>query len=271
MSSLTRESSSPRLAVSGTGVIEFRSVTGSTQTELLLDSVFQDELHALLWIDPRSNSGTLDGGWSCRDHVVVLGTLLVENGVGCRVQHGRSMFCQGSGQEGEPALANGQTVDFRPMSHSWLDVDGIGIVDLSPQLDSRFYRRDLWHPVSSRGVIGDRWMTEPPTSVTVVGHLSEYDNEIAAASHLVEGQIAIYLLEGEEQFTKEITEEGLEWANSPLSIKLRDRGLPSDVYGRASRHLGGLDGRRSLSTVSQMKAWSILGDDDALSLPTPAV
>jgi hypothetical protein len=245
-------------------------VASGAQTELLLDSAFQDELHALLWIDPFLNRGNLDGGWSCRDHVVVLGTLLAEKRISCRVQHGRVMFVQGSGQDGKPALGNGQEVNFRPMSHSWLEVDDIGLVDLSPQLDTRFYPRDLWRPVSSRGVIGDRWMTEPPTPITMVGHLSEYENEIAAASHLVEEQIAIYLLEGEEQFTKEITENGLGWANSPLSIKLRNRGLPSDVYGRASRHLRGLDGRRSLSTVSQMKAWSILGGDDALSFPVPA-
>jgi hypothetical protein len=47
--------------------------TDTDHTQALLDPALADELHALRWTEPFSDRGTPDEGWSCRDHVVVVG------------------------------------------------------------------------------------------------------------------------------------------------------------------------------------------------------
>lgn len=49
--------------------------------ERLVRSNVVDELHALLWVQPRVNRGELDLGWSCREHAASIDALLTLNAV----------------------------------------------------------------------------------------------------------------------------------------------------------------------------------------------
>lgn len=232
----------------------------------LTDVDLLDELHTLLWLDAYYNRGTFDPGWSCRDHVVVVGKLLVDCGADVMIRHGRSMFVQGSTSDGEPPVGIGQLPEMKPMSrswHSWLWVEGLGNVDLSPKLSDR---APHWRPITSQGVIGSRWLVQGEAVFIECRTPSDFDREVATASHSVEARTAIYFVEGEEPFTNEIAYRGLAWANSPLSRKLQQRHLPEDIYARAAIHIPkAADGeRRPLRRVSQFKAWDILASDAEL-------
>src|SRR5690242_5536536 len=87
---------------------------------------FLDELHHLLWIKPFINRGTWDAGWNCRDHALVVGTILLLGHIECRIVHGTAAFTQGPVAHQDPLL---MWVEH----HAWIDIDG-GPLDLSPRL-----------------------------------------------------------------------------------------------------------------------------------------
>jgi len=240
-----------------------------THTDLagtLADARLVDELHAFLWTEPFMNRGTRDDGWSCRDHVAIVGRLLCDlGGAGVRIRHGRCMFVQGPTADGAAAVGIGQQGMSR-IGHAWLTADGIGDVDLSPRLTTS---QPPWIAVQSPGVVGSSWIaaTARPARFTMTRTLREYEAAIDRATGAPGELHAVYLREREEPYTSEIARAGLAWANSRVSQRLLERGLPGDLYARFAAHLLGLQSgrRRELRDISHNKAWAILAADEELS------
>ena len=122
----------------------------------LRDPEFQAELHALLSIDAFDNHGAWDGGWSCRDHTAVVGAFLMVAGFDLTILHGRCYFVQGPTADRWPPVAVGRDL-AAGAGHTWLGVDGLGHVDLSPKLG---LSHDGWRAISSMGIIGEEWLTD---------------------------------------------------------------------------------------------------------------
>lgn len=225
----------------------------------LQDARLVDELHAFLWTDSFVNGATPDDGWSCRDHAVVIGQLLISLGADVSIRHGKCMFVQGPGSDGAPAVGIGQEGASRA-GHTWVAVADIGDIDLSPKLAAR---QPPWRPLQSTGVIGSAWVAEQPTLFAMTERLSEYEGEIARATHATDHLQAVYLTRREERFTADIAQAGLSWASSRVSLRLLERGLPDDLYVRFAAHLLGLlsGERRPLRGLSRNRAWSVLAED----------
>ena len=200
-----------------------------------------------------------------RDHAVVVGQLLRNLGADVRIRHGRCMFVRGSGSDGTPSVGIGQEATSR-IGQTWLSVAELGDVDLSPRLTTA---QPPWIPVESPGVVGSSWLAERPTRFTMTTTLREYEAEIARATSAEDELEAIYLNEREEPYTAEIAQAGLSWANSRLSLRLLERGLPDDLYMRFASHLLDVEaGRRNqLRDISRNKAWAILARDAWVTPP----
>jgi hypothetical protein len=227
--------------------------------ETLRDARLLDELHAFLWTDRFVNGGMLDDGWSARDHAVVVGRLLSGLGADVSIRHGKCMFVQGPGSDGTPAVGLGQEAESKGR-HTWLAVAGLGDVDLSPKLaaDQR-----PWRAVDSAGLVGSSWVAGRATLVAMTQRSRAYGDEIARASGATDQLQAVYLMQREEPFTDDIARAGLSWANSRVSLRLLERGLPDDLYVRLAAHLLGLlsGERRPLRGISRNRAWSVLAED----------
>jgi len=233
--------------------------TDSDLTLVLLDPALVDELHAFLWTEPFSNRGTPDDGWSCRDHIVVVGALLRTLGAEVRIRHGRCMFVQGPGSGGAPPVGIGQEGSSR-VGHAWLLVPGLGDVDLSPRVAAP---QPPWTGVDSPGIVGSAWIAPRETSFETTTKLREYTAAIKRATDAPDELRAVYLIQREEPYGADIARTGLSWASSRVSQRLRGRGLPEDLYLRFAAHLLGLRaGRRQpLRGISPNKAWAIIAAD----------
>jgi len=237
--------------------------TDTDLTRALLDPALVDELHAFLWTEPFSHRGTPDDGWSCRDHIVVVGALLRTLGADVAIRHGRCMFVQGPGSGGGPPVGIGQEASSR-VGHAWLLVPGLGDVDLSPRVSAP---QPPWSGVDSPGIVGSVWIAARETSFQTTAKLAEYTAAIERATGATDELRAVYLIQREEPYGADIARMGLSWANSRVSQRLRARGLPEDLYARFAAHLLGLRAghRQPLRGISPNKAWAIVAADGDLA------
>lgn len=111
------------------------------------------------------------------------------------------------------------------------------------------------------------WLAVRPTLFAMTATHREYGAEITRASGATDRLQAVYLLQREEPFTGDIAQAGLSWANSRVSLRLLERGLPDDLYVRFASHLLGLlcGERRPLRGLSRNRAWSVLAEDRHLA------
>ena len=155
----------------------------------------------------------------------------------------------GIGQEGSSRLG-----------HAWLLVAGLGDVDLSPRIAAP---APPWPGVESPGIVGSAWIAPCETSFETTTKLREYTAAIERATSAVDELRAVYLVASEEPYGADVARAGLTWASSRVSQRLRERGLPEDLYVRFAAHLLGLRaGRRQpLREISRNKAWAIVAAD----------
>ncbi len=217
----------------------------------LIAPKFLAELRALLWTKPIVNHGWFDGGWSCRDHAVVLAALLALDGHEPTIRHGKCTFVQGATAD-QPPVGFGQE-PTHPIGHSWLAIGAVNL-DLSPQLNTP---RQGWRPLKSIGVIGNRWLTEAGASqVALTGTTTDYEHQIAIASHLTNELRAIYLLEREEPFDRRMLTLG--YVNSPLTDRIR-RFAGELAYSNLVSHLDSVRQGGPTFDDSGPKAWRTIG------------
>jgi hypothetical protein len=222
--------------------------------QLVADEAFQAELHHFLWTEPLVNQGMIDLGWSCRDHAAVVGQVAFDAGATVTVLHGKCTFVQGPTADGEPAVGLGQAPND-DAGHSWLGIDDLGHVDLSPKLD---LRAAGWRPLRSLGVIASSWRATPNAELFVTPSLTEYEDAIQLAARATAQLHAIYYMAETEPFTYELARDGLSWANSPLTDRLVEFALPADAYVHLARHLVGVarGSRIAVGDRPPQEAWS---------------
>lgn len=234
--------------------------------EELLRSPAIADLQHLVRVEPFARrDGSVDTGWSCREHAVVVGALLTAMGVKSQVVHGANMFVVGPGLSGEAPYGVGNAPAQARFGHSWLVVEGFGALDLSPRLNERFLKGPLqaWDPISAPwGWVGHEWIVgSEPAALVVVGSREEYEREMSLSTHRVGQCTAIYWPQAVQPFSVDMLDH--EFTDSPL----RGRVASSNFEGallKLAVHLWGLNrgNRRSLSRISQTKAWTFVGQLD---------
>lgn len=227
-------------------------------TDVLRDPLFQRELHRLLWIQPHPNNGEVDAGWSCRDHAVVTGLFLVLQGEYPDIMHGRSMFVQGP--DGKfPPIGFGQPLE-QHSGHTWLDIPGKGVIDLSPNLATQSEEvLRYWRGINFGGIVMDGWLPSGGGKLVKCDSPGDYINEINKATHVEGGVIAVYFEQRRESAPLDALIKAAQEIDSPLSD-----GVYKD-YGRlayiaAVAHLKDfVAGRsRAIAGVSQHQAWQFV-------------
>lgn len=239
----------------------------ASAVKALLGDATRADMHHLLDVDPfRNKYQGWDLGWSCRDHAVVLSALLAADGVDSRVVHGMNMFIAGPTSDGQHPVGIGnelQTTDQGGSSHSWVDVPGFGMIDLSPRLSERLPGPLAdWRPLPTGrgGPVGTEWSVPGLASaVATVNGGAEYERAIAHATHAVDTVTAIYWPKRSDSFSAGMLKA--EYVNSPLTDKVAGA-VGDDCYLLLAVHLHALRAgeRRPLAGVSQNKAWSFVKD-----------
>lgn len=217
----------------------------------VLNPLILHELHSLLWTAPRAG----DHGWNCRDHALIIAGLLGLEGQRATFRHGRCMFMQGL-TEKLPPVGLGQELASR-WGHTWLGLDLVGHLDLSPKLD---IREAPWRPMRHVGLVGDEWWAEGAHDLVVCSSADDYSHAIAAASWFRDRARAIYLHEREEPFEASLLRDPFPWTHSPLSNKLKKGKRSAGAYLKFLGHLTELKrgDARPLATVSWNRAWDII-------------
>jgi hypothetical protein len=217
--------------------------------ESLMAPPFLREIHHLLWMKPFKKKGKRDPGWNCRDHAFLVELIVKMLGYECRTVQGRGEYLQGpQGIWSEPWLLYADP-------HRWVDIDGSGVMDLSPRLDHS--QNETWLPWSPTYVIQSRCV---PNGEFNVVHSQQ---ELNGLQELVRGSPGMrriaYLAKELIPLTRDRFLDAFRTTNSPLSIDLMKR-YPASIYAHAAKHLYQfLQGTASsLSSTSQAEAWRYL-------------
>ena len=216
-----------------------------SDVESVCSEGFLTEVHHLLWVDPFDNDGVWDEGWNCRDHALVVGCLLKLMRHGCAILHGEACFVQGPVGAAPPqALA--------VPAHSWLGIDNIGFLDVSPRLSKVQYPD--WRGWPFQCVLRRRCV---PTGRLVLARTrSEYERQVGEATRADGARAAIYFGKKYQEVTKGLLLDAFARINSPLTDRLRQR-HDDCVYAKAVLHLydflnGDAD---TLTGIPQEEAW----------------
>jgi hypothetical protein len=217
----------------------------------LLSRAFRDELHRLLWMEPFVNRGEHDGGWSCRDHAVVLGLFLAVHGLPASLARGKCMFVQGP-RGSRPPVALGQEL-AQSADHAWLELAD-RILDLSPNLSAT--GRSAWPGAEFQGIVFDEWQPKGAGRLERCGDPYSYDHAVARATHIEGALVAVYY----RAMLVPTDHSSLVNLAAKLDSPLADRVYPEhgrQAYLAATAHLCEFAGGRArpIAGLSQRKAW----------------
>ncbi len=213
----------------------------------LTTSGFLDEIHHLLWIEPGDNRGTWDEGWNCRDHALLSGVVCQLLKMTVSIIYGQATFVQGPITDAPP-------VGLCQNPHAWLGIDGLGFLDLSPNLTR--CREALWRSWPLQCIAMSR--CRPDGVFSHATSDGEYAHKVNTATHLP-GRNAIYFGQEYNNIDMAFVEKPFEFANSPLSVRLSKR-YDSAIYAKAAIHLFKmLNGEnKSLRHLLQDDAWATI-------------
>ena len=169
--------------------------------------------------------------------------------------HGKAIYVRGPFAELPPA---GFGIDVNgPGSHTWLDVEGLGTVDLSPNLAGQ--EGTPWLPAPFEGIVGGRWTPDESGRFVQYESLADYENQIAAATHREFALAAVYLPLERQLFEGRMISQSYRFVDSPLTDHLRKH-FDESIYAKAILHFLGWpdDTRRSIKGVSKRKAWRLI-------------
>jgi hypothetical protein len=220
------------------------------------------ELHHLLHIEPFRNEGSLDYGWSCRDHAWTLTLLAKVFGLDAVACHGKLDLVGRTSRSQQPLVVN-------VGRHSWTHIAGNGFTDLS-----------LKRQVCAQNGDGDDCLqTSPVVRNRLVGieggrvwtGLGDQEREIllSEAQNAPDIPSAIYTGETYDEVLSEYVDAAPDLINSPLTDRLK-KSFSGEIYAKLVLHLSDrLKGKRSTSEgLSKWAAWQFIDDsyDDANSV-----
>lgn len=213
----------------------------------LTSTAFLDELHHLAWIEPGENQGQWDEGWNCRDHAWLAGVVVQLFKLTAAVVYGQATFVQGANGD-EPPVGLSQD------PHAWLGIEGLGMMDLSPNLTRSNVAS--WRPWPLKCIAMNRCV--PDGIFHHATSPADFKQRVAAATHSPTRQ-AIYHGQGFDQIDFDFVNKPFEFVNSPLSVQLSKR-FDSTVYAKAAIHLFRVlrEENKSLQHLPQQEAWEAI-------------
>lgn len=212
------------------------------------------EIRTLCWMEPFVNRGIFDPGWNCRDHAFIVAGLLIAHGIPADFALGKCIFVQGpSGDQPPIGLGNEPA---QSTHHAWVFVSSLGIIDISPNLDSR---QNMWRPIKFDGVFGSKWTPEGVGRVIIADSFQNYVSILNEATHHVGKVCGIYWCNETKVLTESLFRSPFKFINSPLTDRLREN-FKESIYAKVIYHLlQRIKGEsRSLETISKNKAWRII-------------
>lgn len=219
----------------------------------LTSADFLRELHHLLWIEPTINKGQRDEGWNCRDHALISGCIaqLLQR-TPATVCHGRAFFVQGPTHNVPP-------VGLAADPHSWIAIEGVGCIDLSPRLST--CRVEHWTEWQCPGLFLNRCLPLGSAEARIARTYVDYENQVALATNRSTSKTMVYYPQEYEPITRGCIENSIQWSNSLLTDWLADRyGESEPLHARAALYL--LDFVNSevpaLSHLSREEAWDTI-------------
>lgn len=218
--------------------------------DVLRREAFQRELHHLLWMKPVTVRGQYDPGWSCRDHVFLIGGMALLRGLSVIAVRGRAGFICGVREGSVPS-----GYDIQP--HWWLSVEGIGDCDLSPRLDLRSDSM-AWPSAGPTGLIGGEFLPGHAVHCASLDSDRELEQALAQAATRDGSLFACYHPAHWEVFNEATLNSAFKWSDSPLSVHLLKANIrKGDLYAKAVLFLDEFarDETGSLVGLSQLQAW----------------
>ncbi len=232
------------------------------------------EIHHLLWSPPEPLVERLapseglttasvfpDGGWNCRDHTFVSIFLALMQGLEARAVHGRLWLID---PPATPAF-DGKVIQVHP--HSWMQVKGRGIFDLSLRLDNQVLPSS-WEPWPVQAILDNDAFPPMSAQLATLEHVEAFAQaQQFAGEHYV--RLLAYLPEAAQMPNARALDQWATFIHSPFSDQVSER-FPRDdeIYAKAILHLSGVleRSRHSLRAVPQWEAW-----EQIAKLPTGAI
>ena len=223
-------------------------------TTLFSSSQLIDEIHHLLWIEPFDSRGIWDPGWSCRDHALVVATLLEMWGKRSQLLTGSACFVNGSNGDLPP-------VGLQQKPHTWVKCEGFGHIDLSIRISRTGVK--AWRPLEDRVIVNSAFVPQGGAFTTFSTSPKASEIAIAKASHQVKilNAIYTYTLRDRIYWKRNLIMQSSAYINSPITTRLRRLfGVQDQFHASVALHLFKLvNGEvESLRNVSQEEAWAKL-------------
>lgn len=232
-----------------------RSPVAGKPTELLCSQRLRHELNHLLWIQPFVNRGTLDYGWSCRDHAFVAGIVAQLLGLTVELVHGEALFVRG-------ATDDASGIGLHQKAHSWLAIDGDGLMDISVRVS---VPGTGWPAPAIEYVASNQ--CRPGGNLLIAGTRDAFESALLAAPSL-QGEHAIYRADRTAIIDQQLANNAFAVIHSPLTVSL-SKNFPSSLYAKLAVHAYDLlCGRaESLTAHPQDYAWKKIArlPDDAIA------
>jgi hypothetical protein len=210
---------------------------------------FGSELAHLLRRPISSRTQYLDAGTMCRESALLVASIAARSGLSAEICTGRIDLC---GQ-----LQNGLIGVMEFETHAWVDVEGIGICDFSPDLaDGAGLGWAQW-PV--RYLIGTRYF--PRQESTIGNYFFEEAPFHAHRENFKQrssGYATAYLETGRVPFEASLAAGAVDFARSYLIQDLsRQPFFSPNILGKAAVHVWRVAKGRAASTTdrSQLEAW----------------
>jgi hypothetical protein len=198
-------------------------------------------------MEPGDNQGTWDEGWNCRDHALIAGVVCQLLKLTASVVYGEATFVQGPDGVNPP-------VGLCQSSHAWLGIDGLGYMDLSPNLLR--CRSEAWRPWPLQCIALNKCV--PSGTFAHSTSQGDYGFRVNAASNS-SGCNAIYFGRGVDPIDSDFVENCFEIINSPMTVRL-SANFDATIYPRAAIHLFKLvkGESQSLTHLTQDDAWETI-------------
>lgn len=213
---------------------------------------FLREIHHFLWIDPQRVGDSLDAGWSCREHALVLGLLVESFGHRTLLVHGEAFFARG-------ASGKSASTSFSQKPHNWVLVQDVGAIDISikPDFDNAGDRFRL--PLNC--IFANEWLPRGRGRVFFVDDAGVFARAAAELPQQRNHATAVYLTREIEHLHYGHITHSAGWAGSALTSLLDAQyGNPSDLYAALMLHLRAfvLGDAPGLSKLSFHASWAEL-------------